>query len=89
MTPKRSVVRTKRQLACKSFQARSARYGWAYSAPAYALAAFTGYSRVESDHPYWRDVAAGAGIGILSSRPFTYHMKRWTSRPRPMAKRSA
>ncbi len=48
------------------------RYGWTYGAPAYALAAFTGYSRVESEHHYWHDVGAGAGIGILSSWLFTH-----------------
>ena len=58
-----------------------ARYGWAYGAPAYALAAFTGYSRVESDHHYWHDVIAGAGIGILSSWLFSYHMKQWDIAP--------
>ena len=36
------------------------RYGWEYGIPAYLGAAFVGYSRVESDHHYWRDVAAGA-----------------------------
>lgn len=58
-----------------------ARYGWAYGAPAYALAAFTGYSRVESDHHYWHDVGAGAGIGILSSWLFTRHGKIWDVSP--------
>ena len=57
------------------------RYGWAYGAPAYALAAFTGYSRVESDHHYWHDVAAGAGIGIVSSWLFTTSYKDWTIQP--------
>ncbi len=36
------------------------RYGAAYGIPAYTLAAVVGYSRVESDHHYWHDVAAGA-----------------------------
>ena len=57
------------------------RYGWTYGAPAYALAAFTGYSRVESDHHYWHDVTAGAGIGILSSWLFTTHYKEWSVQP--------
>jgi len=66
-----------------------ARYGWTCGAPAYALAAFTGYSRVESDHHYWHDVGAGDGIGILSRWLFTRHGKTWNARPPPTAKHSA
>ena len=47
------------------------RYGWEYGIPAYALASFVGYSRVESREHYTRDVIAGAGVGILSSYLFT------------------
>jgi hypothetical protein len=39
------------------------RYGWDYGLPAYALAAFVGYSRVEADKHHWGDVVAGAAIG--------------------------
>jgi len=39
------------------------RYGWSYGLPAYALAAFVGYSRIESKRHHWYDVAAGAAIG--------------------------
>jgi membrane-associated phospholipid phosphatase len=39
------------------------RYGWDYGLPAYALAAFVGYSRVEAKEHHWGDVAAGALIG--------------------------
>lgn len=39
------------------------RYGWDYGLPAYAFAAFVGYSRVEADKHHWHDVAAGAAIG--------------------------
>lgn len=51
------------------------RYGWEYGLPAYAVASFVGYSRVESNQHYPRDVVAGAAIGILSSYIFTkpYH----------------
>ncbi|KXI24233.1 phosphatase PAP2 family protein [Photobacterium sanguinicancri] len=38
------------------------RYGWEYGVPAYAAAALVGYSRVDSKHHYWRDVAAGAAL---------------------------
>jgi len=39
------------------------RYGWRYGLPAYAVAAFVGYSRIEADKHRWHDVAAGALIG--------------------------
>jgi membrane-associated phospholipid phosphatase len=47
------------------------RYGWEYGIPAYALASFVAYSRVESDQHYAKDVIAGAAIGIVSSYIFT------------------
>lgn len=49
------------------------RYGWKYGIPAYALAAFTWYSRVEGlndRHDVW-DVLAGAAVGIGSAYLFT------------------
>jgi membrane-associated phospholipid phosphatase len=53
------------------------RYGWEYGVPAYALASFVGYSRVESREHYAHDVIAGAAIGILSSYLFTKPYKGW------------
>ena len=47
------------------------RYGLKYSIPLYMLAAFTGYSRVESKKHYTEDVIAGASLAILSSWYFT------------------
>lgn len=47
------------------------RYGWEYGLPAYGLASFVAYSRVEANQHYWRDVLAGAAIGIGSSYIFT------------------
>jgi membrane-associated phospholipid phosphatase len=49
------------------------RYGWEYGAPAYAAAAFVGYSRVESKQHHWWDVATSAGMAwgfnrIVTSR---------------------
>ncbi len=58
-----------------------AKYGWSYGAPAYALATFTAYSRVEGDRHYWRDVGAGAAIGIFSSMLFTYRGNTWDISP--------
>jgi membrane-associated phospholipid phosphatase len=57
------------------------RYGWEYGVPAYAVASFVAYSRVESHQHYPRDVIAGAGIGILSSYIFTRPYHGWEIRP--------
>ncbi|MBU1311299.1 MAG: phosphatase PAP2 family protein [Gammaproteobacteria bacterium] len=46
------------------------RYGWQYGVPAYALATYVGYSRVNNDHHDSRDVLAGALIGIAASYYF-------------------
>jgi PAP2 superfamily len=47
------------------------RYGWHLGLPAYAVAAFVGYSRVESKRHYTSDVLAGAAIGIGANLVFT------------------
>jgi membrane-associated phospholipid phosphatase len=47
------------------------RYGWEYGLPAYTLASFVAYSRVESNKHHVKDVIAGAAIGIGSSYLFT------------------
>ena len=49
------------------------RYGWKYGVPAYALAAYVGWSRLEGigeRHDGW-DVFAGAAVGIGSTYLFT------------------
>jgi len=53
------------------------RYGWEYGIPAYAVASFVGYSRVESGAHAPHDVIAGAFIGIVSSYIFTRPYKGW------------
>ena len=53
------------------------RYGWEYGIPAYALASFVAYSRVEARDHYAHDVIAGASIGIVSSYIFTRPYKGW------------
>jgi len=55
------------------------RYGWEYGVPAYALASFVGYTRVESGQHHPQDVVAGAAIGILSSYIFTKPYKGWNA----------
>lgn len=47
------------------------RYGWKYGIPAYLLASWTGYSRIEADRHDLTDVLTGAIIGIGSSLLFT------------------
>lgn len=50
------------------------RYGWNFGIPAYAAAAFVGYSRVDAQKHHWGDVAAGAilgwGVGQLVASPY-------------------
>src|SRR5215469_7953125 len=43
------------------------RYGWGYGLPAYAVAGFVGWSRVESGRHYWHDVLVGAALGWVAS----------------------
>ena len=54
------------------------RYGWEYGVPAYALASFVAYSRVEAREHYPHDVIAGAAIGVLSSFIFTRPYHGWS-----------
>jgi membrane-associated phospholipid phosphatase len=55
------------------------RYGWKWGAPAYAVAAFVAYSRVESRMHYTHDVVAGAALGVASSFIFTKPHQGWTA----------
>ncbi len=52
------------------------RGGWRYGVPAYLAASLTGYSRVRAKEHYWRDVLAGAALGIASSYYFTDNRER-------------
>ncbi len=47
------------------------RYGPWFGIPAYALAALTGYSRIDADHHFADDVVAGASIGMFYGWAFT------------------
>ena len=54
------------------------RYGWAYGAPAYALAGFVAYSRLEGYHDRhdgW-DVLGGIVVGVGSTYLFTTPYQR-------------
>ncbi len=57
------------------------RYGWKYGLPAYALATFVAYSRIEAGRHYPIDVIGGAAIGIVSSYLFTRPYKGWNIQP--------
>jgi membrane-associated phospholipid phosphatase len=48
------------------------RYGWAFGLPAYVLASYVAYSRVEAKEHYTTDVLAGAAIGIGANLVFTH-----------------
>lgn len=56
-------------------------YGWKYGLPAYALATFISYSRIEAEKHYPIDVISGAAIGIVSSYLFTRPYKGWSIQP--------
>jgi membrane-associated phospholipid phosphatase len=53
------------------------RYGWQYGVPAYAAAAFVGYSRVESKQHHWWDVAASATMAFGYSWLITTTYTPW------------
>ncbi len=50
------------------------RYGWQYGAPAYAAAAYVGWSRVDAKEHHWWDVVTSAGIAWSYSHFITH---RW------------
>lgn len=52
------------------------RYGWAWGAPAYALAAYVGWARTYARRHDWWDVAAGALIGAGSAYIYTRPLAR-------------
>ena len=54
------------------------RYGWAFGIPAYAVASFVAYSRVESKNHYTGDVVAGGVIGIATNLLFTHRREHVT-----------
>lgn len=64
------------------------RYGWSYGMPAYAVATFVAYSRVESKRHWTSDVIAGGAIGIASNLVFTHRRSTVTVLP-AMAPRGA
>jgi membrane-associated phospholipid phosphatase len=57
------------------------RYGWSYGVPAYAIATFVAWSRVESKRHWTSDVIAGGAIGIASNLVFTHRLSKVTVQP--------
>jgi membrane-associated phospholipid phosphatase len=57
------------------------RYGWKFGAPAYLLASFVGYSRVRAHEHYFRDVAAGAIVGIGTAYLISSSYHGWQIQP--------
>lgn len=47
------------------------RYGWKKGIPAYLVASYTGWLRVETDDHDYADVISGAAVGVISSYFFT------------------
>ena len=59
------------------------RYGWRYGVPAYAAAAFVGYSRVEARRHFTSDVLVGGALGIGANVLFTKRHGRFAVTPVP------
>ena len=57
------------------------RYGWKFGVPAYIFASFVGYSRVRAHQHYFRDVAAGAVIGIFTTNRVSRPFQGWQIQP--------
>ena len=57
------------------------RYGWEYGLPAYVVATYVSYSRVQAHEHYIRDVVAGAAIGFASSYLITKPFYGWNIKP--------
>ena len=57
------------------------RYGLKYAIIPYIAAAYTGYTRVQTDRHYTKDVIAGAAIGVVSSWIFVDRYKNITIEP--------
>lgn len=59
------------------------RYGWDYGLPAYAIAGFVGYSRVEAKKHHWGDVIAGAVLGWAASEITTVRFENFSMTAEP------
>jgi len=57
------------------------RYGWSYGVPAYAIATFVAYSRVESKRHWTSDVVVGGALGIAGNFAFTHRRVKVAVQP--------
>lgn len=57
------------------------RYGWKVGVPAYIFASFVGYTRIHAHEHYFRDVAAGAAIGMLTTYIVSMPYEGWHIQP--------
>jgi membrane-associated phospholipid phosphatase len=57
------------------------RYGWGYGVPAYAVATFVAWSRVDAKQHWTSDVIAGGAIGIAANLVFTRRYSRVSIAP--------
>jgi membrane-associated phospholipid phosphatase len=62
------------------------RYGWRYGVPAYAVATFVAWSRVEAKRHWTSDVVAGGAIGIATNLVFTHPFSRVAVQPAIVAR---
>jgi membrane-associated phospholipid phosphatase len=56
--------------AARAFSAASyihRRHGWEYALPAYALATYVGYTRVDANRHRWGDVAGAALVSVVAT----------------------
>lgn len=51
-------------------------HGWTWGVPAYAMAAFTGWSRINDNKHFLNDIVAGATIGISTGLGVYYAQKK-------------
>ncbi len=72
-----SFPSTHASVAFSSSEFLRIRYGREYGIPAYAIATFVAFSRVQAKQHYLHDVIAGAVIGIGSSYLLTQPYKGW------------
>jgi membrane-associated phospholipid phosphatase len=56
--------------AARAFSAASyvhRRHGWEYALPAYALATYVGYTRVQADRHRWGDIVGAAAVSTITT----------------------
>jgi membrane-associated phospholipid phosphatase len=62
-------------------------YGWKLGVPAFALAIYTGTSRVTADEHWLSDIVFGAALGMVCARTVTMHLRDHSIAVSPVAVR--